>query len=591
MSKTRAEELIALGDRLYTDKAPLNGLCQEIAENVYPFRADFTTERYLGENYADHLMDSFPSLARQELGDSMSAINRPKGKAWFAASTRDDTLDNDPSVARFLEYLTDTTRNRLYDPRVRMVGVTKMADHDYVSFGQAPMSMEEAPSRQHPFMRMHHFRDMAWLENEVDVIDHAHRKDRMTARVMKKKFGEKKLHDTVKNALEKSPGQNFNIRCIVMPSDEYDLVGEGAKNAKGGKHPFCVIYIDADNMHILKEGGMALFPYIIPRWHRIPGYQYAFSPAAMTSLPDARMAQMLARIILEAGEKQVDPPILALEERVREASLQSGSITWVDAEYDKSVGDAVQALKLNSDMTTGFEMRKDVREMLTRAWCLNKLTLPEAGKTMTAYETAQRIEEHVRNLLPLFEPREIEFEGALLDKTFYVLDNMKAYDWSLMPDALSGKEIFWTFKNPMQEASERILVSQFGEVMQLVKAAQEFGLQASPVKIDVAIKDAIRGTSAPATWRKTQEEQDQEAAEAQKRQRLAGMAQELATAGDVAGKLGDGAQKLQEAGVLPSPKRDENGNPVSLPPATLAPRQQAPALSTLYPQQLNQQAA
>jgi hypothetical protein len=233
-------------------------------------------------------------------------------------------------------------------------------------------------------------------------------------------------------------------------------------------------------------------------------------------------------------------------------------------------------------MTVAFELRRDVREMMQKAWFLDRLQLPEAGKQMTAYETAQRIEEHVRNLLPLFEPMEVEYGNQLLDRAFYTLDNMKAFDWGLMPELLKGRDIFWTFKNPMQEASERILVSQFGEVLQLVKAAQEFGLQASPVKIDIALKDAVRGTSAPSTWRKTEEEEEAEAREAAVRAKIAGAAQELATAGQVAEQVGKGAQQLQQAGALPLPPH-QAAEAGMLPPPTLAPRQQASALPTLQP--------
>jgi hypothetical protein len=267
-------------------------------------------------------------------------------------------------------------------------------------------------------------------------------------------------------------------------------------------------------------------------------------------------------------------------------------ITWVDAAYDGKLEDALKPLHLEPDMRLGLEMRKDLRDMLGRAWFLDKIALPpeSAGSRTTAYEIARRIEEHVRNLLPLLEPIEIEYSNKLLDKTFYTLDQMKAYDWSQMPDVLSGKEIYWSFKNPMQEASERILVSQFGEVLQLLKAAQEIpgAVQAIPVRLDVALKDAIRGTSAPATWRKTQEEEQEEAQENAQRQKMASIAQEMATAGDVAGKVGQGAQQLQQAGMLPGPQQQGQGQgqarpPLALPAPAMAPRQQGPAVPTLNP--------
>ena len=131
MSKARAQELIALGDRLFSEKRTLDQLNQEIAENVYPARADFIRERYLGENFADHQMDSFPSQAREELGSQMSAVMRPRGQDWFATTTLDEERDNDPANARFLEYLSRTVKQSIYHPKANFIGATKTADHDH----------------------------------------------------------------------------------------------------------------------------------------------------------------------------------------------------------------------------------------------------------------------------------------------------------------------------------------------------------------------------------------------------------------------------------------------------------------------------
>jgi hypothetical protein len=177
---------------------------------------------------------------------------------------------------------------------------------------------------------------------------------------------------------------------------------------------------------------------------------------------------------------------------------------------------------------------------------------------------------------------EVEYGNQLLDKAFYTLDNMKAFDWSLIPDVLKGSDIFWTFKNPLQEVSQRALVSQYMEVLQLVKAAQEFGVSTSPVKLDVALKDAVRGTSAPATWRKTDEEEEAEAKEAAMRAKLAGAAKEIAAAGQVAEQVGKGAQQMQQAGMLPLPPH-QAAEAGMLPTPEMAPRQQAPALPTPQP--------
>jgi hypothetical protein len=568
MSDKRAQELIQLGSKLYSDKVPLDSLWQEIAEQVYPERADFTTTLSLGEEFADHLMDSYPTMVRRELGNSISAMLRPKDKPWFKQTTMDDDLDNDPEVARFLEYLTKTTRIGIYDPRAKFIRATKEGDHDFVTFGQPVISVEEAPNRDHLYFRCHHLRDCVWLENEIGEIDHLHRKDKITARKMKRAFGEKVLHESVKKACEKEPGKTFEMRVIVMPSDEYDYTKEGSKDGKGRKLPFVCVYIDVENEKILKEAGLPEFLYVVPRWHTIPGSQYAFSPAAMSALPDARMAQDMARIILESGEKAVDPPMVAREEAVREGNLQAGAITWIDTEYDERLGDPFRPIDLKPDMSTGFAMRQDIRDMLAKAFFIDKLALPEAGSKMTAYEISQRLEEHVRNLLPLFEPMEVEYNTKILDKAFALMSNMGRFDWSQMPDKLRGRDVSWRFTNPMQNISERVLVSQFQEALQVELAAAESGAATKRINVNRARDDAIRGIGAPAAWRLSDDEMAAIAAEAEEQAADDALVQEAAMGAELVGKLSDASMKVGQA-IQPTPV---NGGALkSTPPKALPP--------------------
>ena len=562
MKDARAQELLDLGNRLYEQKAPFDTLCQEIAENCRPERADFTTTRNMGDDFAAHNSDSFPTLAMRELCSSFSAILRPRDKSWFQATTNNESLDKDPANARFLEYVTSELRSAIYDPRTDLIGATKMADGDFGAFGNCILSVEEAPgkgNRNHLFYRPHHLRDVAWLENELAVVDHLHRKDRMTARVMKRRFGEKVLHENVKRMCEKEPHKEVEVRIVVMPADEYDYVGkdsraEGKRGYKGKKLPFVICYVDADNCKVLKETGLHDFIFMVARWMRIPNSPYAYSPAAMTMLPDARMAQELSLLILEAGEKAVYPAAIAKSEAIQQANLQAGSLTWSDLEGDEDVRKSMAYLPVEADMRVGFEMRKDVREMIQKACYLDKLALPDSGTQRTAYEIARVIEDHVRNLLPLFEPAEVEYNTKLLDKSFNAWMNMQKFDWSQMPQGLAGKDIFWSFKNPMQQASNRILVTQFQEGLQIALAASQAGLKANPINIKNATMDALRGTDMPATWRASEEEMAAEEQQNAMRQMLAGAMQEASAATQLAGQAGESVQQLQATGLVPHPQ-------------------------------------
>jgi hypothetical protein len=571
----RAKELLDLGGKLFTTKLPYDSLCQEIAINIYPERADFITPLILGQEFSAHLADSFPVLTRRELGNSLSGMLRPRQAPWFKCSTGIDDIDNDPACAQFLEYITTTTRAAMYDARAKFIRATKEGDHDYVSFGQPVISIEESPDREHIFYRCHHLRDCAWLENEVREIDHLHRKDKMSARAMMRKFKPAELHQTIKKAAEKEPNKEFNLRVVALPADEYDSFGSGSGDSKRRKLPFIVVYIDQDNECIIREAPSATFPYMVPRWQTISGSQYSFSPAAMTSLPDTRMAQALASIILEAGEKQINPPMIARDEVIRDASLQAGAITWADIEGDGKVSDHFSPINLGADMKTAFAMQQGLRETLSRAFFIDKLSLPDSGTERTAYEISQLLEQHVRNLLPIIEPVETEYNTQLLDKTFAVEKNMGHYDFSLMPDRLRKLSTppTWKFINPMQQVSDRILVQQYQEALQVEASANQAGVTVPRTNLSKARDDAIRGIGVPADWRRTDEEMEQDAQQQKAQQAAEAAAQTVSQGAGLASQVADASQRVGQAMLspgqgqpmkaLPAPQKQQKPTPLT----------------------------
>lgn len=547
-SDARAKELLDVGDKLFTKKEPILSLWQEIADQFYPERADFLDLHYLGEEFARDTMDSYPLLMRRELGNNMSAWLRPRDKYWFKSTTSVDRLDKDSLNAQYLDYKRQKIHREMYKTTTGFIRSTKTGDHDFVTFGQTVISVEQAPKgRDHLFYRGHHLRDCAWADNEINEVDNMHRKDKMTARQMKRMFKEGVLDQTVKNACKDNPIQEFNIRCITMPSDEYDYIGSGSKDSRGRKLPFITVYVDADNAKVLKEVPQRAFIYCVPRWHMVTGSPYAFSPCTVIALPDGRMAQAMGQILLEAGEKAIDPPVVAVEEAVREVNLQAGKITWADFQYDGKLNEAVQPIPLKLDMKTGFAMRQDLRDMLAKSWFIDKIMLPESGREMTAYETARRLEEFVRNLLPLFEPMEVEYNARLLTMTYNELVDMGRFPHEEIPQGLRGQDFEWGFENTLQESRERAKVAQFQESLTLMAAGLEAGAKANPINVDVALKDAIMGTAAPAAWHKTDEQMIAEAEQKAAQNEIASVMAEIEGAAGTAGAVADAAVKMSQA--------------------------------------------
>src|SRR3990167_2563464 len=111
----RAREILSIGNKLFEKKSQVDSLWQEIALNFYPERADFTTARTDGDEYADHLYSSYPVLARRELGNVLSSYLYSRSQKRFSIHVVDEELDKQDYERKYLEYLTDIQWRAIYD--------------------------------------------------------------------------------------------------------------------------------------------------------------------------------------------------------------------------------------------------------------------------------------------------------------------------------------------------------------------------------------------------------------------------------------------------------------------------------------------
>lgn len=386
------------------------------------------------------------------------------------------------------------------------------------------------------------------MENAVGKIDHIQRRVPMTARTIMKRW-RKTAHSDIQQAAERSPTTEFKVRHIVLPAEE--VYGDDRKAMRRlQKMPFVSMYIDCDHEEILGEGPLPVFNYVVPRWRTVSGFQYGFSPATINALPDGRMLQMLARIILEQGEKAVDPPTIGKGDIFRDAvNLYAGGMTYVDLDADEKIQDVFQTLKTGDGLPAGMEMKQDVRNLIAEAFLLNKLMLPST-KDMTAFETNARLDEYRRAALPFFGPIESEYHLPLLDVGFQIAVRNRAFNFREMPEALQDGDVTFSFESPLNTAEGRKNVVAFQESVQLLAGASQFD-KAIPSTMDFKqmTKDAVKGTGAPADWF-ADEEVQQSAEDAQGTvDGLTQAAAALQGGAGVASQVADATIKLQQAGL------------------------------------------
>lgn len=522
------KHLVSTVEGLFDNRSSLMSLWQEIAENFYPERADFTVSHSAGDEFAENLASGYPLLCRRDLGDQFGSMLRPSNKNWFQTVTDEHKMDND--AKRWLEFATGVQRRAMYDKRSMFTRAMKEGDHDYAAFGQTVPQVRLNREGNGLLFKTHHLRDMAWKEDDEGGFAIIARKWKATNLELRRIFGDKNHREVLSN-VDKQPFDEVECYHIIVQSDLYDEKNPGNK-------PYFSIYWDRTHEHEIESMPVFNREYSIQRWQTVSGSQYAYSPATIIGLPDARLIQAMTYTLLEAGEKATNPPIVATEDAVRsDVSIYAGGITWVDSVYDERLGQALRPLTQDlSGIPIGSDMLNDERELLVRAFYLNKLSLPQPGGDMTAFETARRVEEYIRGALPLFEPMEFERNGDLCELTFDLMLRAGGFGpMDRIPDSLRGADIHFKFESPLHDAIEMQKASTFAQTAELLGTAMQLDPSlAQMVNSAEALRDTLNGLGVPAKWMNDEsvvaraQQQHQQELQAQKMMAVAQQAAEVA---------------------------------------------------------------
>lgn len=544
----KAKDLIMRGSQLQNERKALTTLWQEIAENFYPQRADFTLTRYIGEEFAEHLYSSYPIIVHRELSTSFAAMLRPRSKEWFQVSV--DEVDKLSQAGKeWLAWATQRQKWAMYDRMACFIRATSEGDADFAAFGQCCISQEINWNMPQPHLlyRCWHLRDVSWAENETGKIGEIYVKWKPSIKQLVEMFGAGALHQNVArwaNGIENL--QKTECMRLVISTNLYQ-----GQEGQGEGFPWMVVYLDVLNNHIMAEKPSTSRGFTLPRWQTVSGSQYAYSPATVAGLPDARLLQAMSLTLLEAGEMSVRPPMIATQDAVRsDIQLFAGGITWADHEYDERKGDVLRPI--NQDrrgLPMGYDSRDAQMSLIADAFYLNKLTLPPPEGDMTAFEVGQRVEEYVRAALPLFEPMEHEYNGQLCEDTFDLLLRAGTFgSIQDMPRELQGREIHFKFVSPLHDAIERKNASVFMETAGLLEQAMAMDPTAIyNVDMTGTFRDALEGIGLPPKNLVPLAQVEEQIAEAKEMAAMQEQAELARTAGEAARDVGQAEASMAQA--------------------------------------------
>lgn len=473
---------------------------QEIADQFYPERGVFTLVREPSDEFADHLSTSFPVICRRELGDAFASMMRQGD--WFFPRTLDPDIDKNTEARQFLDQrIAPLMRRAMSQRQSGFSRSTTEVDHDIAAFGQGVISVESNKSRNGLLYRAWHLRDVAWLHDESREINAIFHKIQMTCSEIVKRWPKVERQD-IHDFAYKEPGKLFEIHRYVVANDPYDIDGTQ-------RFPYASIYVEPSKCQALESVGSPDMIYAIPRWKLLCDSQYAFSPAVMIALPDARMIQEMSTILLESGQKAIDPAIIVSRNVFREDfEFEPGGITMADLEADQDIRKAFTEVESSQQgigqwMNQVAAVRSDLEVVMYR----NLLRMPTLGPERTAYEVQEIVADHLRRSLPLFQPIEDEWNFRLCDMTLSRIMQLGGIPTRDIPPILQGQDIRFEFTGPVSELKETKKVQIYMQAQQIITAAAAI----KPELVEImdwsdATREALLAGQVPADWLNSAEE-------------------------------------------------------------------------------------
>jgi hypothetical protein len=182
--------------------------------------------------------------------------------------------------------------------------------------------------------------------------------------------------------------------------------------------------------------------------------------------------------------------------------------------------------------------------MIREAFYLNKLSMPERAPEMTAYEVGQRVQEYIRNALPIFGPMEAEYNAEICEQSFELCWRNGAFgnprEWPKeLIGAGSGVDIEFTFESPLHDAIDQQKGHKILEAKALLADAAAIDQSALAMfDVKTALRDALLGIQTPAKWIRSEDEVAKIAAQQVADQQSQQLLSSMVDASNVAKNLG-----------------------------------------------------
>lgn len=485
VDNSEAVSIVRRFDSLYASDATWRATWQEVADYIFPRVSNILAKLTSGEKLTTKLYDAEGVKANQDLSAALSGSMTSAAIMWFLLKMRQKELNEMYEVKLWLEEV----RDRMY-LAIQQSNFSAEVNEFFLylsAFGTAAMQIEEKAGAS-PFFRGLLFRTLPIAsyviaenaEGYVDVLIH---KFEYTYNQAKEAFGLEALSEKAQNKLKANKGdEKMTVLHAVYPGE-----------TSHPDHKYIDHYIDYADKHTMHKGGFYEFPYICVRWSKDASELWGRGPGH-TALPDIKTLNTAVKLRLKSWAKQVDPPMLVLDDGViGRPRLTPGSLNTGRTK------DALTPIENNARIDFAIQQEERLSAKIRNIFFADRIQLP-SKQYMTAYEV-QALREQMQQMLGPTTGR-IESEGLtpLITRVFGLM--MRTQALPPPPDVVAstpGAEIDVRYEGPLARAQRSGNLQAVQQTLQIAAPI----MQVSPdvvdnFEFDDVVRDVAESSGMPA---------------------------------------------------------------------------------------------
>lgn len=467
----QAEKLCRRFDTLKADRGQWEEHWQDVAEYVFPRRAEFNVRRTGGDKRQQKIVDGTGTHSLELLAAGLHGLATNPAARWFSLRLRDEEMNRDDDNREYLAVVEDIMFGEMNAPRASLATHLHELYLDIAAFGTAIMFIGESDAGNLMF-QTRFLGECVIDENMEGTVDTVIRTFDMTVRQCIQQWGDKCSEQVRKKFADQKFDEPVCILHAVFPRSDMDR--DPAKKTPDNM-PWASVYLEKEGKHGLQEGGFEEFPYCVPRWYKTANEKYGRSPA-MTALADVKMLQEMAKTTIKSAQKIVDPPLLVPDDGML------GPVRTVPGGLNFYRGDReIVPLQTGGNIPISLEMMQDLRNRIQTMFFVDQLQFV-GDADMTATEVMQRTQEKMRLLGPIMGRLETELLGPLIDRVFGILSRSNRLPQP--PDDLQGLAVDIEYVSPIALAQRGQKVERALQALTIGGQLEANGLQGVMASFD-----------------------------------------------------------------------------------------------------------